>query len=104
MFPDASKTEGLGTSLLDALAAGVPVISTKGGGIPEIVIHSKTGLLSEARDFRSLGDQVNQILDNKRLVDSTVSSGLKYVKNFSHHSMADKTFEEYLSIINFESN
>ena len=47
IFLMTSKTEGLGSSILDAYACKVPVVATIAGGIPEIVLHEKTGLLTE---------------------------------------------------------
>lgn len=41
LFLMTSKTEGLGTTILDAFAAQVPVVATQAGGIPEIVQHEK---------------------------------------------------------------
>jgi len=103
-FLMTSKTEGLGTSLLDSIAAGVPVVATRGGGIPEIIIHEKTGLLSEIGDSRDLGEQVKRILDNEDLADALVSGGLEYVKNFIYQSMAEKTYQEYQSVLVENSN
>src|SRR5690606_2850452 len=45
MFLITSRTEGLGTSILDAFASDVPVVATRAGGIPEIVHHGESGLL-----------------------------------------------------------
>ena len=56
VFVMSSITEGLGTSILDAMAAGRPVVGTRAGGIPESLIDGETGLLvavRNARDARS---------------------------------------------------
>lgn len=54
VFCLSSKEEGLGTSILDAMALGVPVVATETGGIPEAVIDGVTGYLAKPRDPRSL--------------------------------------------------
>jgi len=50
VFLFTSQEEGLGTSLLDALACKVPVVATCAGGVPEIIEDGKTGLLAEVKD------------------------------------------------------
>ena len=50
VFVMSSVTEGLGTSLLDAMACGKPVVATRVGGIPEVVVDDETGLLVPPRD------------------------------------------------------
>ena len=58
-----SKEEGLGTTVLDAFACEVPVVATAGGGIPEMVIHQKTGWLAAIGYAEQLAEGVEQILD-----------------------------------------
>lgn len=98
-FLMTSKTEGLGTSLLDALAAKVPVVATNGGGIPEIIINGKTGLLSDVGNSNHLAEHVLNILENHDLVNSLITGGLEHVKNFSKQIMANKTYQLYQSIM-----
>src|SRR5262245_45303612 len=50
IFVMSSITEGLGTSLLDAMAAGKPIVATATGGIPEVVVDGVTGTLVPPRD------------------------------------------------------
>ncbi len=49
IFVMSSVTEGLGTSLLDAMAAGKPIVATTTGGIPEVVVDGETGTASSRR-------------------------------------------------------
>ena len=55
VFVMSSVTEGLGTSLLDAMACGKPVVATAAGGIPEVVVDGETGLLVPPRDHAGDG-------------------------------------------------
>ena len=50
----SSVTEGLGTSLLDAMACGKPIVATSAGGIPEVVVDGETGFLVAPRDHEAM--------------------------------------------------
>jgi len=58
-----SLSEGLSNSILEAMAAGVPVIATDIGGNPEIVEHNVTGLLVPVRDSAALAQAMNRMFD-----------------------------------------
>lgn len=70
VFVMSSKEEGLCTSILDAMASGIPVAATAGGGIPEIVRHERTGLLAPVGDNRMLADHIVRLLENPTLCQS----------------------------------
>ena len=58
----ASRHEGLGSSLLDALACGVPVIATKAGGIPEAVQDGRDGILVPIDDPTVLAQAMTRLI------------------------------------------
>ncbi|NOZ68482.1 MAG: glycosyltransferase family 4 protein [Deferribacteres bacterium] len=62
-----SWSEGLPQSLLQAMAAGVPVIATRVGGVPEVVIHGRTGMLVEPGDHKALAEGIIKILNDPGL-------------------------------------
>jgi len=84
-------TEGLGVVLLEAMAFRKPVVATKVGGIPEAVIHRKTGLLVDHKDSISLARAIQEVLSNQRLSASLKENGRKWVmETFDYPIIAQK--------------
>jgi glycosyltransferase involved in cell wall biosynthesis len=67
IFVMSSITEGLGTSLLDAMAAGKPVVATRAGGIPEVVVDRETGFLVPPRDHGAMATAIVKLLKDDGL-------------------------------------
>lgn len=100
IFLITSTTEGLGTSILDAMNCEVPVIATKAGGIPEIVKHNETGLLAEIKDHDQLAKQCNSIINDDSTRHRIVSQAKQMIdESFTDIKTATKTFEIYKSIL-----
>lgn len=99
IFLITSETEGLGTSILDALCAKVPVVATKAGGIIEIISHNDNGLLADVKDDETLSDLVFQLANHSELRTQFVKAGLEKVKAFSKEETARKTIEVYSSAL-----
>jgi len=95
LFLITSVTEGLGTIVLEAFAAGVPVVATRAGGIPEMVIHEETGLLAEPRDVDALSKAVLRVLNNPMMHHDLVTNALVKVQGFSDEVTAERTLEIY---------
>ena len=91
-----SKTEGLGTSLLDAMACGVPVVATHAGGIPEIVEDEVSGLLAPVSDAESLARQVRRLLEEPGLKQRLTQAAHRNVQAFSKEKMAAAILDLYL--------
>ena len=94
VFLITSNEEGLGTSILDAHACKVPVVATRAGGIPEIVINKVSGTTCEVEDVKCLAEAVR-----KRLADRELYRAPEFVKNFSKETTAIKTLEIYKAIL-----
>ena len=99
IFLMTSKTEGLGTTLLDAMAANVPIVATEAGGIPEIIKHNQTGLIAPVKDAAKLAENVLLLIENTELKNKLVENAFQFVKQFSKESMANKTMEIYHRIV-----
>jgi glycosyltransferase involved in cell wall biosynthesis len=59
---DDGDRDGVATVLLEAMACGLPVVSTAAGGIPEVVIHDQTGLLAEPHDVPAIAEHLAALL------------------------------------------
>jgi len=99
VFLITSETEGLGTSIIDAFASKVPVVATNAGGIPELVVPRKTGLLSEVRDAASLAQQVTELLNDAALRQSLVEGAWQKALTFSREATAEKTAQIYRELL-----
>jgi glycosyltransferase involved in cell wall biosynthesis len=62
-----SYNEGLPMSVLEAMAAGLPILTTPVGGIPEAVTHGVEGILVDPGDVRALADALNRLLGDREL-------------------------------------
>lgn len=98
LFLITSKTEGLGTSILDAFACGVPVVGTAAGGMPELIEHEITGLLCPVKDVECLTKSVSRLIDSKELSKMLVQNAKEKVKLFSKAATAKQTLAIYQSI------
>jgi len=67
VFVLSSSQEGLPLSVLEAMAAGLPVVATAVGGIPELVVHGETGLLVPRRDVESLSAALARLIADPAL-------------------------------------
>jgi len=67
LFVMPSRRESLGVSAIEASASCLPVIASRFGGIPEIVIHGETGLLVESEDVEGFGKAIVLLVENKNL-------------------------------------
>ena len=67
VFVLSSDSEGLPMSILEAMAAGLPVVASSVGGVSEIVEHGVTGLLVPPRNPASLADSIRSLLENPGL-------------------------------------
>ena len=95
-----SNNEGLGTTILDGLLAGLGVAATEIGGIPEIIQHDKTGLLSEVGDGDGHGRQLERLLTDQELCSQLARDGRSYVlEQFSLSNMVAGNVEIYKKLV-----
>ena len=99
LFVMSSVTEGLGTSLLDAMACGRAIVATTAGGMPEVVVDGETGLLVPPRDDRALAEAIARLLSDGALRDQMGAAGLARVRErFSVERMVEETAQVYVRV------
>jgi colanic acid/amylovoran biosynthesis glycosyltransferase len=85
----SGDTEGIPVALMEAMAAGVPVIGSRVAGVPELVVDGQTGLLVEPGDARDLADRLSQMLQDPAAAQARAGAGRKLVeREFSLDSSA----------------
>ena len=83
LFLLPSQTESFGLAALEAMAAGVPVISSNTGGIPEVNVHGETGYLSEVGDVDDMARNAISILSNPTELHKFKANALNRARHFS---------------------
>jgi glycosyltransferase involved in cell wall biosynthesis len=97
IFLIPSRSEGLPYAILEAGAVELPVIATNVGGIPEIIVDEKNGLLVKKENASQLVQAMIRLMDNKELREK-LGTNLKHTvaTKFSFDSMIRQTFELYV--------
>jgi len=99
VFVLASKREGLGLSILEAQCAGLPVVATCVGGIPEIVSHGRNGLLVPPRNPQALAAGILRLADDAALRRRLGTAGARSALEFSDNRMVDRTLRLYRTLL-----
>jgi glycosyltransferase involved in cell wall biosynthesis len=96
LFVMSSETEGLGTSLLDAMAASKACIGTRVGGIPEVIDDGTTGLLVPHHDPRALASAIVRLLrDPAERLRMGEAGRARVTSEFSVERMVQGTLAAY---------
>lgn len=100
LFVMSSREEGLGTSVLDAMALGIPVASTTAGGLPEM-LQDGVGVLAPPRDPDALANAVARLLEEPGLARSVSEQASAAVVRFTAERMAEAVGSVYRSCCPF---
>jgi len=90
-----SLADNMPISILEALASGVPVVSTDVGGIPFLVEDGKTALLVPPRDPERMAEAMLRVLSDESLRERMVKTGLDHARRFAWESVRGELFLAY---------
>jgi glycosyltransferase involved in cell wall biosynthesis len=96
LFVMSSVTEGLGSSILEAMACERAVVGTQAGGIPEVISHEVTGILVAPRDAAAMAGAIVQLLrDRARRTQMGAAGRARVVSEFSVEALVERTAKVY---------
>ena len=99
IFVLASKLEGLGTSVLDALSCGKAIVATKAGGIPEMIVDGVNGLLVPKQKPEELAKAIIKLIENPQLCEKLSLEAKDSAQLFDISLLVEKHEQLYNSLI-----
>jgi len=93
---ESGDTEGLGVVFLEALAAGCAVVASNVGGISDVIIHEKTGLLVEQKNPNQIAQAIIRLIEDDNLRKRLIENGQQHVENNFDWDKIGKRFHDLI--------
>ena len=101
IFLMPSQSESFGLSALEAMACGVPVVSSSVGGLPELINHDETGYIAEIGDIDRMAKYALDLLTNEKKFERfSINSRERAVNSFDKNIIVPQYEEYYKEILN----
>jgi len=94
-----SLADNMPNSILEALASGVPVVSTDVGGVPYLVQHEKTALLVSPGDVDGMAKAVIRVLETPALASRLINAGLAEIQQYTWPNVRESLQSVYLDAL-----
>lgn len=100
IFALSSRNEGFGLSIVEAMGKGLPVVATCVGGVPEVVIHGKTGITVPPSDIHAMSSAIIKILRNRKYGTEIAKNASVFARgHFTIRKMVEDTEALYYHIL-----
>ncbi len=99
IFVLSSLNEGMGRVLVEAMALAKPIVASDVGGIPDLVIHNKNGLLVPPKKSKELADNVLILMDNKKKREELGNEGKGIASKYSADKMVTQIICLYTDLL-----
>ena len=99
LFLLPSETESFGLAALEAMASGVPVISSNTGGIPEVNVDGVSGYLSNVGEVELMADNAVTILQDEQLLNQFKQNAQKIARKFDLETIVGYYEQTYLAVV-----
>jgi glycosyltransferase involved in cell wall biosynthesis len=96
VFLFASHSEGMPNAVLEAMAAGLPVVTTRVGALPDIISHGENAFLADVNDVDALTESVLQVLGDK---DLAIQVGKNARRTIEEHFDIERIWPKYAEIL-----
>jgi glycosyltransferase involved in cell wall biosynthesis len=99
IFIQSPVVDNMPTSVLEAYASGLPVVSTEAGGVPAILTHGKHGLLAPPDDHERLAANVLKLLDNPAYARHLAENGYAFARTCTWQAIREQWLNAYRSVL-----
>jgi glycosyltransferase involved in cell wall biosynthesis len=97
MFVSASMQEGMSNAMLEAMASGLPIITTRCEGVDELICDN--GIVVEKDSAEALAEAINNLAENKRAYNAMCASARRRAENFGWDKVADGYIKLYQRVL-----
>ena len=99
LYVNTSIHEGVSLTILEAMAASLPVVATDVGGNPEVVVHHRTGLLVPARNAAACADAIHALaMDAGQRISMGQAGRARVLESFSVDQMVRRYVQSYFGV------
>jgi glycosyltransferase involved in cell wall biosynthesis len=99
IFAFPTRLEGFPMVILEAMAAGIPIVTTNSPGTNEVVSHNTTALLSEIDDVDSMAENIIRLIGDNNLREKLIQNGKKELPGYDLNNIAKQYLDLYSQLV-----